>query len=88
MSTGVPAGPPSASRAGSTAASFSQSAAASRTARLAAAVLDASPTGSLAATPVGSPAEVSDPDEPTTQPRRMAAIWGISDEDDDAPPTV
>jgi len=86
VSTGVPAGPPSTSRAGSMATSPSRSAAASRTARSAAAVLDASPTGSLAATPVDSPAELSDPDEPTTQPRRMAAIWGLSDEDDDAPP--
>ena len=87
VSTGVPAGPPSASRAGSTAASPARSAAASRTARSAAGVLDASPTGSLAAKPVDSPADLSDPDEPTTQPRHMAAIWGLSDEDGDAPPT-
>jgi len=49
-------------------------------------VLDASPTGSLAATPVKSPTELSDPDEPNTQPRLMAAIWGLSDQDDDAQP--
>jgi len=87
VSTRVPAGPPISSRAGSTAASLARSAAASQAAWSAAGALDASLTGSLATTPVDSPAELSDPDEPNTQPRRMAAIWGLLDEDDDAPPT-